>query len=313
MKDSVSGSTRATYNSGYQAFLKFNRMNNLCDNVSESTLMQFVTYCYDSMHLSYQTIKIYLCGIRHHLTLLSKHNPFTDSAENLSRLHMLLNGIKRQSQSFQPSRQPITFPVLTDLCNILQNGVFSKYMDTLMTTVCVVAFFGFLRCAEFTCKTSFDPFVNLCLNDVQFYNDHAVLFLKQSKTDPFRKGVAIKLFKNHTKLCPFEQLKSYSYARNIIFDPKVHIPLFITENGSALNRCNFLSMLKEIVKRTNHADSHITGHSFRIGAATSAAKARIEDHLIKSLGRWTSDSYVRYIRTPDSAIKHAQQSMIHVS
>lgn len=63
MKDSVSGSTRATYNSGYQAFLKFNRMNNLCDNVSESTLMQFVTYCYDSMHLSYQTIKIYLCGI----------------------------------------------------------------------------------------------------------------------------------------------------------------------------------------------------------------------------------------------------------
>lgn len=156
-------------------------------------------------------------------------------------------------------------------------------MDTLMTTVCVVAFFGFLRSAEFTCKTSLDPFVNLCLNDVQFYNDHAVLFLKQSKIDPFRKGVAIKLFKNHTNLCPFEQLKSYLYARNIIFDPKVHIPLFITENGSALNRCNFFTMLREIIKRTNHADSHITGHSFRIGVATSAAKARIEDNLIKSL------------------------------
>lgn len=97
MKDSVSVSTRATYNSGYQAFLKFSCMNNLCDDVSENTLMQFVTYCYDSMNLSYQTIKIYLCGIRHHLTLLSKPNPFTDMAGNLPRLHMQMNGIKRKS------------------------------------------------------------------------------------------------------------------------------------------------------------------------------------------------------------------------
>lgn len=67
-------------------------------------------------------------------------------------------------------------------------------------------------------------------------------------------------------------------------------------------------MLREIIKRTNHADSHITGHSFRIGAATSAAKARIEDHLIQSLGRWTSDSYVRYIRTPDSALLNTLNS-----
>lgn len=310
MKDSVSVSTKATYNSGYQAFLKFSRMNNLCQDVSESTLKQFVTYCYDSMNLSYHTIEIYLCGIRHHLLLLSKPNPFTASVENPPRLHMLLNDIKRQSQSFRPSRQPITFPVLTDLCHVLQNGVFSKYMDMLMTTVCVVAFFGFLRCAEFTCTTSFDPYVNLCITDVQFYNDHAVLFLKQSKTDPFRKGVAIKLFKNHTNLCPLEHLKSYVSARNVLFDPNVHIPLFIMDNGRALTRCDFLTMLRTLLQRTTHSDSHITGHSFRIGAATSAATARIEDHLIKSLGRWTSYSYVRYIKTPDTAIKHAQQSMI---
>ena len=91
----------------------------------------------------------------------------------------------------------------------------------------------------------------------------------------------------------------------------MHIPLFLLENGSAIHRRNFLTTFREI--RTNHADSHITGHSMRVGVATSAAKARIEDHLIKSLGRWTSDSYVRYIKTPDSAIKHAQQSMLHVS
>ena len=114
---------------------------------------------------------------------------------------MLLNGIKRQSQSYHPSRQPITYSVLADMCSVLKKGVFSKFMDTLMTTVCVVAYFGFLRCAEFTTKSSFDPSVNLCVSDLLFQDDHVILFLKQSKTDPFRKGLGIKLFKNNSCSC----------------------------------------------------------------------------------------------------------------
>lgn len=52
-----------------------------------------------------------------------------------------------------------------------------------MTTVCEVAFFSFLRCADF---------IHKCC---AIYNDHSVPFLKQSKTDPFREKVVIKLFK----------------------------------------------------------------------------------------------------------------------
>ena len=51
------------------------------------------------------------------------------------------------------------------------------------------------------------------------------------------------------------------------------------------------------------------GHSFRIGAATQAGTARIEDHLIQTLGRWSSDCYKRYIQTESVTIAQVQRQM----
>ena len=45
-----------------------------------------------------------------------------------------------------------------------------------------------------------------------------------------------------------------------------------------------------------------SSHSFRIGAATVAARNGVPDHLIQTLGRWSTNVYKSYIRTPVEAL-----------
>ena len=37
------------------------------------------------------------------------------------------------------------------------------------------------------------------------------------------------------------------------------------------------------------------GHSFRIGVATAATQAGLEDSVIQALGKWNSAAFLRYI------------------
>jgi hypothetical protein len=61
--------------------------------------------------------------------------------------------------------------------------------------------------------------------------------------------------------------------------------------------------------RPTECSDSCNGHSFRIGAAAAAHEARLEDHLIQNLGRWSSDCYTRYIYTSPKVIQQAQKQL----
>ncbi len=68
-------------------------------------------------------------------------------------------------------------------------------------------------------------------------------------------------------------------------------PLFIWKDVRFLTRDGFVTSLRAALKEAGYAATDYAGHSFRIGAATTAARCGIQDSLIKTLGRWESTAY----------------------
>ena len=89
-------------------------------------------------------------------------------------------------------------------------------------------------------KDTYDPNVHLNLSDVSVDNLERPTMLrisiKQSKTDPFRKGVDLFLGKTDTDLCPVRALMNYLVRRGTSQGP-----LFILEDGNFPTHHYFVS------------------------------------------------------------------------
>ncbi|XP_006825931.1 integrase/recombinase xerD homolog [Saccoglossus kowalevskii] len=283
-------------------------------SISENLLLLFITYCYEHLHLSAATIELYLSGIRFKYIEAGFPNPLRSfHGGPLDRLKLLIKSIKRVQGKPRRARLPLTANIVAQLIKALKKRVFTPYTDVLLEAVILVAFFGFLRCGEFAIDTTqFDHQVHLCVEDVKFKDTSRVyLTLKKTKTDPFRRRTTLTLCSNDS-LCPVKALQVYINLRrhrNPLVKPCD--PLFIFRDGLLLSCSRFLHYLRSLLNIIGVDARKYSGHSFRIGAATTAAHVGVQDHLIKSLGRWSSDSYNRYIHVSDKSLFAAQSALVN--
>ena len=79
---------------------------------------------------------------------------------------------------------------------------------------------------------------------------------------------------------------------------KLPRPALIDSHQRPLTKSKFVTRIRSILDELGYPSQQFAGHSFRIGAATAAAQAGIEDSTIQALGRWHSSAFLTYIRTP---------------
>ena len=265
--------------------------------VSEYLLCGFATFLAED-GLAPQSVKSYLAAVRN--TQLSLGLPDPREQSTLPVLKRVQLGISRSRLGRQQSskvRLPITGQVLRRVKAELEQ---SRHPEgVVLWAVCCVAFFGFFRLGELllASRDAFNPSLHLAWGDVAVdstLNPRMVrCHLKHSKTDQLGRGVYVVLGRTGLELCPVAAVLAFMACRGD--QPG---PFFLTTARVPLTKSDFISILRTLLASIGLPAADYAGHSFRIGAATSAALAGVEDSTIQLLGRWQSAAFLRYIRTP---------------
>ncbi|RXN37603.1 poly [Labeo rohita] len=277
----------------------------ILDGLAPSTLSAYLTgwNCFKAYH-SYYQIQTYLSGINFILKLATGEQCHPISHSHVT---MLIKGLRKREPASSARRLPLTSDLLSQCICTLRSGFMSPSIDRTLECMFLLAFFGFLRCSELAPSTSaFNPAIHPSLSDISAHTPDSLIYtLKKSKTDQFGKSCPIYIFRLNSFISPFEPISEYvlsRYANN----SSPQEPLFLTENGKMATRFWFNKHFLKVLSASGISPEHYSLHSFRIGAATTAASAGISDETIRVMGRWSSEAYRLYIHNNFNDLHQAQ-------
>ena len=303
-------STQSTYNAALRKFHSFCIAYNILSPfpVTERLLCYFIAYLADQ-GLSPQTGKVYLAALRSMQISLGLPDPREQSS--LPVLKRVQDGIRRIKAQQGPPRQlrlPITTDVLAKIQLHLRASASPEHL--MLWAVAALAFFGFFRLGELLPESAptGQPPSPISWGDVAV-DSHSCpsmvrVHLRRSKCDQFGAGVDVIVGRTGTTLCPVAAVVDYVAARG-----SREGPFFIHADGSAVTKPWFVSRLRSILTAVGLPQQQYAGHSFRIGAATTAAMAGLADSTIQTLGRWHSAAFLRYIHMPRAELASLSRSL----
>ncbi|GBE89495.1 hypothetical protein SCP_1601570 [Sparassis crispa] len=210
----------------------------------------------------------------------------------------------------QPDGRPPQPPVTRDMLELLHIGL----DDHIPENACILAaaetaFWTQSRLGELFTKnrSTFDPRrvpARSHLSPPSTLNGSRTLFYPYTKMKRYagdKSSVTRQLGKSN----PIESLRIH-LARNHAANDS---PLFsfFTRTGDlvCLTKRHFLTVCNRIWK--SHDIPHTTGHSFRIGGTTELLMKGVDPNVVKIMGRWSSNAFLRYWRQLEIIIPHHAQ------
>ena len=124
-----------------------------------------------------------------------------------------------------------------------------------------VAFYGFFRASELI--------PSLFWSTITLSSAQMSITLLQSKTDPFQHGSTIHLFPTSSSTCPIKAMTAY--ATHV--DTSFNNPVFRAGRFNPLTQKKPNKTLRNLLQQGGFNHINYSSHSFRIGAATTAAAA----------------------------------------
>ncbi|XP_073766981.1 uncharacterized protein [Danio rerio] len=307
----VAPRTLQSYLTAWNSFKLFHSLFNIhFPDFSLLSITSFISHLHSSKKIQASSIRSYLSGIQFFHKLIYG----APSAAILhSQTNLLIKGIQKTHPPPPDPRQPITLRILSKCIATLRKGYQSIHTAHTLDAMFNLAFFGFLRCSELTASDKFNPAIHPTISDLALLDKETLsFFIKQSKTDQSRKGHSIYIFDLPSPTSPFQTLLAFSHYRKRQ-TPNPLSPLFTDDSNQPVTRFWFQKHLKNILRLSGFPPDPFSSHSFRIGAATTAAHKGLSQHQIQALGRWSSDAFNSYIRLSRFHIKAAQQTLISAS
>ena len=255
-----------------------------------------------SDQVSFATIKLYLAGIRFAHIENSLAEPFADAPPPL--LHLLLRGIKRANGLSSRCRLPITMSAMRQLKGVLADDPQFTSQDKLMLwSAFTLAFFGFLRSSEFTSPSSsyFNLLVDLSRSDISC-TTHGSLNTAAKVTQklfPFGRVVPSHSLPPAGRYVPYGQC-TITWITSLPAVPP-H-PLFYW--AISRQRQSHLSVTPP-APTLRFPQLVLCFPQFSHWGCNYRCRGWPTSWLIQILGRWSSNCYVQYIRTPASILQTA--------
>ena len=240
---------------------------------NQETLLLYVAFL-NIRKLRLSSIKVYLAAVRS-LHITEGHcNPL----EGCLRLDLALRAIGITNG---PSKQklPMTQSILQKIRNRLDNSYNSKLIWAAMT----LGHFGLLRASEFSVPDNqpFNVSMHLTMDAVAFerLTDKTGVLrvkIKRSKTDKYNRGIDIYIGCSGDIVCAYCAMVDFLECRKRL-EFSAHSPLFFYPNGAILTKSILVKNTKLYLALVGKNPNDYSGHSYRIGGATTMASQGMSD------------------------------------
>lgn len=204
----------------------------------------------------------------------------------------LLHGAAKLRPSFD-QRAPVTKSILHNLVRSAPYISVCYYNKVMIAAMYLLAFHAFLRIGEIAVTSATQSTRVLQFNQLSLTADKCTIVFHSYK---LYQGPPVSLvISAHTdsSFCPVKAIRSYLAVRQ-----NSPGPLFVFPGGTPVAKAFFGEQLKKSLAWAGLPSLCYKGHSFRIGAATTASMQGISDAEIQRMGRWKSQAFKKYIRIP---------------